>query len=361
MATIEQLSAKVWQGQSAGHTLYLRLGDCVVRFNTNEEKLLACMSSYFQPFLTGPADHADIEVAALEMPNSKLDLPFVDWPRDPGKTGRKDTYIDLGDGRVCRKARTGMQYLINGSEQMIFGECLSNDNQVVNFIISQYISWLVHRDWVLCHASAITNGSVGIGLSGFSGGGKSTLALHLMRAGLKFVSNDRLLIRNDGQGGPALMAGVPKQPRINPGTVLNNPDLTDVIEPARRAELSILRQDEIWDLEEKYDADIDRIFGAGRFVLSSSLNHYFVLNWSRHSSDPTEFKAVDIEERRDLLEAIVKSPGPFFVTENGLPPENPYHCAIEGYVDVLKGVNVVEITGKVDFHAAVAEISALTK
>ena len=59
----------------------------------------------------------------------------------------------------------------------------------------------------------------GIGIAARAGAGKSTLALHLLSSGLSFVSNDRLLIKA-GASGPEL-AGIPKMPRVNPGTLLN--------------------------------------------------------------------------------------------------------------------------------------------
>ena len=308
LTTIETLSSYVRKGHTVSSALDLKFGQCRIRLDTNSAELARLLKHYFEPFLDANGD-VDIQLTALEMPAPELGLNFVDWKRDAGKVGRKDSFIDLTDGRVCRKVRTGMQYLLSDKECLVFGECLKNDNQVVNFLISQYITWLMHRNNALCHAAALSRHGEGFAIAAFSGGGKSTLALHLMRKGFDFVSNDRTLIEKCEDG--VYMSGVPKQPRINPGTVLNNPALVNVIPENRLEQLAKIKQQEIWDLEEKYDADVEEIFGAGKFQLYAKLNAFVILNWKRNGSTPTEFNRVDIRQRSDLLAAVMKSPGPF--------------------------------------------------
>ena len=102
---------------------------------------------------------------------------------------------------------------------------------------------------------------------GFSGTGKSTLALHIMRSGTDFISNDRVMVEKAFQ--QHTMYGVAKMPRINPGTVLNNDSLQSVIPEQERLEFEALPPDELWDLEHKYDAFIDHCFGRRKFTLGS--------------------------------------------------------------------------------------------
>jgi HprK-related kinase B len=116
-------------------------------------------------------------------------------------------------------------------------------------------------------------------MAGFSGAGKSTLSLHLMAGGATFVSNDRLLITPDGDG--LMMSGVAKLPRINPGTILNNPTLTALLSDAEKATLSSLPEQELWELEQKFDVPINTCFGEDRFVLSAKMTGLVVLNWQR--------------------------------------------------------------------------------
>jgi HprK-related kinase B len=181
-----------------------------------------------------------------------------------------------------------------------------------------------------------------LALAGFAGAGKSTLALHLMSQGSNFVSNDRLLLLPDGR-----MLGVPKLPRINPGTALTNPDLARVIPEGQRAAFSELDPDELWTLEHKFDVPIHECFGPGRFTLSSPLCGLVILNWRRNGL-ALQFRDVDLRTRTDLLPAVRKDPGLFFLNDG-----RPLDHSEERYLERLSGTRVVEITGGVDFSAAV--------
>lgn len=350
VTTIETLSERVRDSHAIDSILDLKFGQCRIRLDTNSAELCRILTSYFRPFL-GDEGIADIQVTALQMPEPDLGLEFTDWKRDPGKVGRKDSIADLADGRVCRKVRTGMQYLLSDKECMVFGECIKNESQVINFLISQYITWLMHRGNVLCHASALSKDGKGFAMSAFSGGGKSTLALHLMREGFDFVSNDRTLVGHDEQG--IQMNGVPKQPRINPGTVLYNPALTDVIPQSRLRELEKIPQQDLWDLEEKYDADIESIFGSGKFQLHAKLQAFIILNWKRDSVAATEFKRIDIRQRADLLAAVMKSPGPFYMLPGNKAPATVVATDPNEYIPILSEVDVYEVTGAINFDKAV--------
>lgn len=350
MTTIGALSRQVRKDHAIVEGLDLRFGQCRIRLDTNSVELVRVLELYFEPFFDNQGV-ADIQLTALEMTPPELGLKFTDWVRDPGKVGRKDSFVDLADGRVCRKVRTGMQYLLSDKESLVFGECLKNDNQVINFIISLYITWLLHRKNVLCHAAALSMNGEGFAIAAFSGGGKSTLALHLMRKGFDFVSNDRTLIGKHDDG--VFMSGVPKQPRINPGTVLNNPTLIDVIPESRREQLTKISPQEIWDLEEKYDADVEAIFGQGKFKLYAKLNAFVILNWKRSDTAETKFNRVDIRQRPDLLAAVMKSPGPFYMLPGNTAPASIIETNPDDYIPVLSEIAVYEMTGAVDFDKAV--------
>jgi HprK-related kinase B len=182
-------------------------------------------------------------------------------------------------------------------------------------------------------------------MAGFSGMGKSTLALHLVSKGVTFVSNDRLMI---SPGTPApVMFGVAKHPRINPGTALHNPDLTGIISPEDTLRFQSLSPEELWSLEHKYDALIDQLFGPDRFILQCPMRYLVLLNWHRDGS-PTRMGEIDINERHDLLEAFMKDTGLFFTAENGYAP------MAEDYARALRGCRVFEISGGVDFDQAAA-------
>ena len=347
--TIDDLARKLTAGVDFNTPLELRFGQCRIRVRTNSAPLTEKLTHYFRAYADDSGD-PDYELSAVQCVPPDLGLEFSDWPRDPGKVGRKDTIRDIDGGRVLRKVRTDMQFLVSPGTKIAFGDCLTNDNQVINFVISQYLGWLRNRDWEICHAAGIILGEKGIGIAAFSGGGKSTLALHLMSLGATFVSNDRLLI-GEIEGAPH-MAGVPKMPRVNPGTLLNNPDLIRVLPEDRRTELGDLPRDRLWELEEKYDVDIEAVFGAGRNRLEGPLSAFIVLNWDRYSEAAFAMNRIDLAARNDLLDAIMKPPGAFFIPSEGDAPRTFSDLDRDDYLTRLRAVPVYEATGAADFAAA---------
>lgn len=353
---IERLRARL-DGEARLRPRYFRFGGCLVALECNEPELADALDAYFRDF-AAPAGAADLRIAALETQATPLALPFLDWPRDGGKRGRKDTFADRGDCRVLRKLRTGMQFLIAPDRLVAFGPCRANLNQVINFAISQYMGWLLDRGWRLCHAAGVARDGRGLAISAASGGGKSTLALHLVSRGWDFVSNDRLLLK--AEDGAVLQAGVPKQPRVNPGTLLHNPDLTALLPPARRDALGRLDTETLWRLEEKYDVPIAAVFGPGRFRLQAPLAALVLLSWRLDDAGPTRLRPVALDRRPDLLAALAKAPGPFYRARSGrfARPDDPLDHA--AYARLLAGVPVYELSGRVDFEAAVQALARLS-
>ena len=276
--------------------LRLELGGCLIDVRSNSVPLLDALRGYFGDLVrpavpNGPAamsraPAAEIVLHAFDATPPDFGFAFRDWPREAGKAGKKEQFFDLEDGRVIFKVRTGMQFLLGRRELVAVGPCLANGNQVINFINSQCISQRLHEGWSLCHAAGVAHpgptGPRGIGIAARAGAGKSTLALHLMSSGLSFVSNDRLLVKDTGRG--AELAGIPKMPRVNPGTLLNNPDLRGILPEERRRELEQLPRDQIWNLEEKYDVLVDQVYGKGRTVYRAALAGLVILNWNWHDA-----------------------------------------------------------------------------
>ena len=327
--------------------LMLALPDMTIRLRSNSAALLEKLASYFKHIVVPDGD-ANIEIHAFDGASPTLPLAVTDWPREPGKAGRKDAFFDLSDGRVVKKVRTGMVFLQSRDHRIAAGPCLENDNQVINFINAQYMNMLQQNGWLICHAAGLVRHGRALGLAGFSGGGKSTLMLHMLsQSDTAFLSNDRLFVQQTDEG--VLAAGIPKLPRINPGTALNNPRLGGIVAAERRAELVALPTTELWDIEEKYDVDIEQIYGPGRIVARVPLSGFVVLNWSHSAKDAAKVEEIDLRERRDLLAAVMKSPGPFYQLADGSMYANSSEIDEQGYLSALAGVPIYEVTGRVDF------------
>ncbi|CUH64756.1 hypothetical protein TG4357_01478 [Thalassovita gelatinovora] len=307
------------------------------------------LAQYFAEILTGDGP-ADIEIDILDGQSLDPAPDWIDWARDPGKIGRKDAVHDLADGRLIYKRRTGVTFLQSRAALVAFGPVRDNPSQMINFINTQILNTCLRDGWQICHAAAVTTPDVTLAIAGLSGGGKSTSILRMMDIpGTAFVSNDRLMVRS---GNPVPLAlGIPKHPRINPGTILHNPRLRPILSADRLAELTAMPAGELWNLEEKYDLIIPDIYGPGRVRLDVPLTDFWVLNWQRDETTPTTVTEVSLDDRPDLLAAIMKSPGPFYEDASGhfLTDRAPLDPA--PYLAALQGVRVSEVSGRIDFDA----------
>lgn len=345
LPTLSRLLAPVLEAAPISHRLEVTFGDVTVVVSSNSKGLIDKLANYYRDFVGGGGATL-VPVTAIEAGPPDFDLPYAVKEREPGKTKVKEAYIDLPDGRVVKKLLTGLVFLFGQGDNYAVGPCIDNDNQVVNFINNRFIELCLKRGALLFHAAGVAEGGAGLVISGFAGAGKSTLALEIMRHGTDFVSNDRVMVSRAATG--LTMTGVAKMPRINPGTVLNNPSLHAVMSEEDRKRFSALPQAELWDLEHKYDAFIDECFGPGRFKLSCPMAGLVVLRWKRDASPMTASRVI-LRERRDLMAAFMKDVGLFYEFED---PSEPSVASQNAYLDLLGDLPVLEIDGGVDFHKA---------
>ena len=338
----------------ADYEMALKFADCRILVKMNKGALLDALMKYFDNFLIPleSNDH-DITITAHEAPSPDFPVEFIVKQPDPGKTKIKEAYVDLDDGRMVKKRLTGMHFLFGRGEHLAIGPCMENSNQVINFINNRYIEWELCNGALLGHAAAVSWRGRGAAAAGFSGAGKSTFALHMMNLGTTFVSNDRLMIRQNRDEADAklTMYGVAKLPRINPGTILNNPSLLKIMSDEEIRIFSDLPKHELWELEHKYDASIDDCFGPDKFVLDAPMVALAILNW-KHVDAPLKVEIVDPQERKDLLPAFMKSTGLFFTPESGCNMPKP---TAQAYADYLSNCTVIEFSGGIQFEKA-AEI-----
>jgi len=330
-------------------TLDVKFGECAIRVQSNSERLIKVLSEYFQYWLQ-PTEQVDINLIAIESGALELNTPFQDWKREPGKKGRKDAYYNFDQGRLVHKVRTGMYFLQSAGYKIAAGPCIANSNQVINFINSQYMNYLQQHEWQICHAAAVVYQGNAYAMAGFSGGGKSTFMLNLLaQSNIDYLTNDRLFVRYSYSKGKCLAAGIAKLPRINPGTIVHNPKLHGLISEQQRAKFLQLPKQSLWDLEEKYDVDIEAIYGANRIANSAPLKALIILNWQHNVDQPCRVDKVDLFERRDLLAAVMKSPGPFYQDKQGQFISDRYIFNESAYLAVLAKIQIYEVSGQVDF------------
>jgi HprK-related kinase B len=352
MSDLETYSQLLTSDQSlCEQSLTLSLGEYGLRIRSNSAALIDKLAGYFSHVPPCDASQAMVEILAIERQPPELPVNFIDWKREPGKTGRKDSYFDFDAGRLVRKVRTGMVFLQSQQQLIACGPCLQYDNQVINYINSQYMNWLQNHDWLICHASGIVRNNQCMAMAGFSGGGKSTLMLHLLEhADINYLTNDRLFIKTIEQHTQAV--GIPKLPRINPGTIVHNPRLHPLIPADQRERLLAMPTDELWHLEEKYDAHIDQLYGEGRIQSAAELHSLLILNWQRDTDEQTTVTKLDLAQRQELLSAVMKSPGPFYQRTDGSFLMDDETISEQPYLEVLQNIAVYEMTGRIDFDRA---------
>ncbi len=339
-------------------------GGFKVWVQSNDAALIEVLERYFAGFRCLPAPPApDATLITALQHGATLDLgrghEMTPGPYKASVNGPKEAYVDLVDGRLAHKLRTGMWFLFGGDLHLAVGPCRDNPNQVINFINNRMIQRTLHRGALLGHASAVVHQAgrdpeaprAAVAIAGFSGMGKSTLALHLLNdRRLDFLSNDRVMLEaptrdsgDDSGDGPGIW-GVPKHPRINPGTILHNPALAPLLDPDQRAQFEALDPAQLWALEHKFDGLISTCFPAQRFLLRARLCGLVILDWTR-GGGPCRAQRVDLRTRTQLLPALMKAPGSFY--QPG-PRELPSRDATR-YLEFLDGVPVVELSGGVDF------------
>ena len=343
---------------SLEHELRIDVDGCVIDIATNHEPLREKLQRYFAELVATADDTvaADFRIVCVEAPTLNVDAEWTVKEPEPGKTKIKEEWVDLPDGRIVRKRLTGMVFAFGGDLHLGYGPCFEYDNQVVNFVNNRYMQWRLAQGFVLAHAGAVGRDGRCLALCGPSGAGKSTAALGLVGDGLDFVSNDRLLLRaasadatpaEGGDGGDGVeVFGIPKRPRVNPGTILFNPMLDRMIPEAERSELLALPADELRTLEQKYDVLINELVGPDRFRMQGDLEALVVFNWTDEGEAVA--REIDLAERRELLPLITKSPGLFYEPEE----DQVLDLSDARYLETFAGCRVVEITGAQDFEAA---------
>ena len=329
--------------------LYLKFSDQGFRVQSNNSQLIEKLKSYFGEFVSGSEDIKELnltDVYAVEtnpIPYSAND--FVIKEPGPGKTKIKEEILNVNDGRIVHKKITDMFFLFGEGINLGIGPCFNNDNQVINFINNRFLEIKLNQGAMLGHAAAIIHPITkkGMMFAGFSGMGKSTLALKIMNLGADFLSNDRVLLSASESG--AKMEGVAKHPRINPGTIVHNEKLLNLITQEQRQRYLDMG-DALWDLEEKYDGLIDKCYGENKFKLNNEAHVLILLNWKRDGGEAV-LKKIDPTEREDLLPAFMKETGAFY-----LPDEEGRNIGrdVQDYLKVLTRIDVYEVSGGVDFE-----------
>jgi len=112
-----------------------------------------------------------------------------------------------------------------------------------------------------------------------------------------------------------------------------------------------LPSQELWQLEEKFDVPVERIYGSRRILAQAPLAAFLILDWQRNSDRKLEVEPRDLDSHRQLLAALMKPPGPFYQYPDGTFQEDTAVFDESAYLQVLEGVAVYVARGRIDFSA----------
>ncbi|MBN1368437.1 MAG: HprK-related kinase B [Dehalococcoidales bacterium] len=293
----------VFKKYSPQYKVELSIQDIPFTVLTNSAELEKRLREYLSVYIrakhieTGHLFYAI--VGELDIDSDKL----VDIPRTLSKKAVKEAAYDTQKGRVILKKRTGVIVLQEQDVRVVVGDLVSNINQVINVIDEVFIADYLKQGYVLLHSSAVVDrDGNGIVFTSESGSGKSTMAVAMLEHGFHYLSNDRVLLKLKGDY--VTILGVPKKPRLNPGTILVLPRLHQLLRPEEISEYTKLEPEKLWYLEDKHDLDVDSIYGIGTTVTQAKLVACFILNWER-GSGPLVIDKISEKERVKSLKPMV--------------------------------------------------------
>ena len=332
--------------------LDLELAGVAIRVLSNDLEIHARLSRYYAPYVMAARAHPRLVVSLIQgRPPAQGE--FRDLVR-PGGRRVKESIRNAGGGRLILKQATRVLMGLLPDRAFAVGDLRMNLNQGINLINAVYAKAMLRRGHVLFHASAVSWRGQSVVMAGPAGAGKSTAALHCIEGGFRFVSNDRVLAKR--RAGTVEVLGYPKQPRVNPGTLLTHPRLSSLLSSEERARLIALPPDELWNLEEKRDVDLDLVYGPGTVDLSARMRALVLLRWHRRGGT-VRVRPIEVSEALSNLPLFYKDLGAF---DLDLEPNAPALADVEQrYRALLTRVTLVDVTGSPDFGRLVKLVSDL--
>lgn len=332
-------------GPTARSVHHLNIAGTPVAVAANHPTLARKVERYFAPFLSEPAQNP-MWIVGLHGINAVFDRArLFEMKRASGSS--KEAFYDVDDTRVILKTRSGVVHYLSDKRFYAVGDLLKSPRQLLNLVSSAYAHGLKAQGYVAIHAAGISNNGLGIAFAANSGSGKSSVALRLVELGFDFVSNDRVYLKREGD--VVLMAGVPKWPRVNPGTILSMESLNGLMGDSQRQKYAAMPKDELWYIEDKYDVRIDSIYGRSRVALRSRLDQLFVLTWSRRGNE-MEIAEVRDDDLGDAIAPMIKT---------GLyDPPSVVQPALSEVGAVLKSVRTQAVGGGLNLEGLVNHVRA---
>jgi HprK-related kinase B len=322
------------------HALGLMIGGVPIALYTNAPRIAERLGDYFAPYATAQVPDNAPAVHLIQGEPVFDPARLRDVPRRLREQGVKEAFYDAAGFRVVVKRRTGVTIYIAEPGHYVAGDLVRNFNQAVNLVMTVYAKEMLRRGYIMLHASAIVGAFDGVAFASASGFGKSTVALALVERHQHLVTNDRLFVRST-DAGTVEMAGVPKKPRVNPGTLLRIQSLSPLVTEEERTRYTAMPPETLWALESKHDVDVDALYGPGTTRLSGVLRAIFLLRWSPLDRG-WNVRTLPQGDRAQALEPLLKTAG---VYDPAPPQAAKQQQLLRGIADA---VAVYDVRGRAD-------------
>ena len=308
---------------------------------TNSLRVASRLASYFGGYLVAPGTAAPDRLLLAVQTRPDYDAASMQvWQRATSGRPPKESYYDRGGKRYILKNRTGVLIELAPEYAAIVGDVERYVNQVVNLAGTLFGLSLVERGYAMVHASAVVRADSDEAtiFLGNSGSGKSSLALQLIeRGGFDYVSNDRVLLKTRRSG--VEVVGLPKKPRVNPGTLLASDALMRLLPASKRPMYEGMAPSELWGVEDKHDVDVGEVLGA-RERLSGQLAQAYSLEW-KPGGDGLQTAPLSADDALQALRNTAKDFGPF-------DPQRGERDAEREYGRIARAVAFTRVTGASD-------------
>jgi hypothetical protein len=206
--------------------------DAAVAVYANSPQVFAHLRSYLYSYdVTAVAEPRWSVEIRYGFPFEEVEPAFEGIPAVDIEHGR--TLATIADGTCYWYSIPERQSLVKqdpASQRVeIYSASYSQGKAIAHDVIRQIITGqLMGEGYLLLHAAAVVARNKGILIAGFKGQGKTSTALvFLKRFSADYISNDQILI---GQEGQELVArACPMSVKLGIGTLLQYPDLADLI------------------------------------------------------------------------------------------------------------------------------------
>lgn len=298
MATDEAVESFLTEMDALPHEVELSVGHLRLHVRLGDEDIYNQLLRYYKPFVCSDDHEPEVEVSqwashdgvdeeyCKEMYVYGWNRPAVydekmllDQPREKGPA--KQSFYTLSTGTlVVYRKRSDIVYYLKKKRYYAVGDLQSRMGELHNLVSFAYTQTLRSLGYIALHASAMSINGRGIGFAGTGGMGKTTAALTFLEMGFDYITNDRLLVKSSVvESGEVVVSGVPKWPRVNPGSLLTLPKLRTLVEKSKRKKYKKMSWDTLWAVEDKHDVHVPEIYGIKKLTMYATLDTLCIFTW----------------------------------------------------------------------------------